>query len=58
MFDNYHLTRENASFDLDNKIVPNPLGERIDSSDPLSHPHRILHKYSKWRVNSLKGVIG
>jgi hypothetical protein len=32
MIDNYHLTRKNASFDLDNKIVPNPLGERIDSS--------------------------
>ena len=31
MFDNYHLIRENASFDLDNKILPNHLGERINS---------------------------
>jgi hypothetical protein len=29
IFDNYRLTRKNASFDLDNKILPNPLGERI-----------------------------
>jgi len=28
MFDNYHLIRKNASFDLDNKILPNPPGER------------------------------
>jgi hypothetical protein len=33
MFDNYHLTLKNASFDLDNKIVPNPLGERRYSSN-------------------------
>jgi hypothetical protein len=30
MFDNYHLNRGNASFDLDNKILPNHLGERIE----------------------------
>jgi hypothetical protein len=33
--DNYPLTRKNASFDLDNKILLNPLGERIDR-----YPHR------------------
>lgn len=33
IFDNYRLTRKNASFDLDNKILPNPLGERIEGSD-------------------------
>ena len=31
-FDNYHLPRENASFDLDSEILPDPLDERIDSS--------------------------
>jgi len=30
MFDNYHLIRKNASFDLDNKILPNHLGERTE----------------------------
>ena len=36
MSDSYHLTWENASFDLDNKNLPNPHGERIHSSDRRS----------------------
>jgi hypothetical protein len=30
MFDNYHLTLKNASFDLDNKILPNYPGDPKD----------------------------
>jgi hypothetical protein len=33
IFDNYRLTWKNASFALDNKILPNPLGERIAVND-------------------------
>jgi hypothetical protein len=32
MFDNYRLTRKNSSFDLDNKMLPNPRGKRIEGS--------------------------
>jgi hypothetical protein len=28
--DSYHLTRKNSSFDLDNKMLPNPRGKRIE----------------------------